>query len=66
MAKKKKNDLIPTKTALIDEASLFKQVSAIIEKRKNNAGKFANREVILILKSRSFYDNIGGFMENVL
>jgi hypothetical protein len=44
----------------MDEASLFKQVSAIIEKRKSNAGKFANREVTLM------YWEVGKYVGSVL
>ena len=45
---KKKNDLVQQNLELVDEAALFKRVSAIIEKRKYQAASFANREVTLM------------------
>ena len=45
---KKKNALVQDNLQLVDETALLKRVSAIIEKRKNRAGSFANREVTLM------------------
>jgi hypothetical protein len=50
---KKQKVLVPRKTsvagnAVPSEAALFKQVSKIIEKRRYNAGAYANREITLM------------------
>jgi predicted nuclease of restriction endonuclease-like (RecB) superfamily len=45
---KKKNVQVQQTAKIVDEAALFKRVSAIIEKRKHRAGSFANREVIIM------------------
>jgi hypothetical protein len=58
MTKKKKVPAL--KTPQIDENSLFAHVSKIIEKRKNRAGMYANREVTLM------YWEIGRYIGSVL
>jgi len=57
---KKKNALTQQKATLVDEAVIFKRVSAIIEKRKHQAASFANREVTLM------YWEIGKYIGSVL
>jgi len=57
---KKKNVPVQQKAKLVDEAALFKRVSTIIEKRKQRAGSFANREVIMM------YWEIGQYIGSVL
>ena len=44
----KKKKALSLNTSQIDENSLFTYVSKIIEKRKNRAGMYANREVTLM------------------
>jgi len=56
---KKKKSLV-LKNTQIDESSLFSHVSKIIEKRKNRAGMYANREVTLM------YWEIGRYIGSVL
>jgi predicted nuclease of restriction endonuclease-like (RecB) superfamily len=56
---KKKKALALNNTKL-DENSLFTHVSKIIEKRKNRAGMYANREVTLM------YWEIGRYIDSVL
>jgi hypothetical protein len=58
---KKQKALVPRKTSVPSEATLFKHVSKIIEKRRYRAGAYANREVTLM------YWEIGGYINsNVL
>jgi len=57
---KKKNTLAQQSLELIDEAALFKRVSAIIEKRKYQAASFANREVTLM------YWEIGQYINSII
>ena len=47
-------------TIHINETTLFNQISKIIEKRKNRAGMYANREVTLM------YWEIGRYIGSVL
>jgi hypothetical protein len=58
MTKKKK--AIAPNNAQINENSLFTHISKIIEKRKNRAGMYANREVTLM------YWEIGRYIGSVL
>jgi len=58
MSKKKNN--LTLNTHQINENSLFTHVSKIIEKRKNRAGMYANREVTLM------YWEIGRYIGSVL
>jgi len=61
MSKPTKKKQLPTlKTTQIDESSLFAHVSKIIEKRKNHAVMYANREVTLM------YWEIGRYIGSVL
>ena len=62
---KKQKPLVPRKTsvagkAVPSEAALFKQVSKIIEKRRYNAGAYANREITLM------YWEIGNYISSVV
>lgn len=64
-ASKKQKVLVPRKTsvagkAVPSEAALFKQVSKIIEKRRYNAGAYANREITLM------YWEIGNYISAVV
>jgi hypothetical protein len=56
----KKKKALALKTTQIDENSLFTHVSKIIEKRKNRAGMYANREITLM------YWEIGRYIGSVL
>jgi len=56
----KKKKVLALKTTQIDENSLFTHVSKIIEKRKNRAGMYANREITLM------YWEIGHYISSVL
>jgi predicted nuclease of restriction endonuclease-like (RecB) superfamily len=56
----KKKIALPLNTSQIDENSLFTYVSKIIEKRKDRAGMYANREVTLM------YWEIGRYIGSVL
>jgi len=60
--KKKKEDIQHKPLSLnpINETTLFNQISKIIEKRKNRAGMYANREVTLM------YWEIGRYIGSVL
>jgi len=61
MPKRTKKKQVPAiETTQIDESSLFAHVSKIIEKRKNRAGMYANREVTLM------YWEIGHYISSVL
>jgi DUF1016 N-terminal domain len=57
---KEQKALVPAKAATPSEASLFKHVSGIIEKRRYSAGAYANREVTLM------YWEIGSYISSVL
>jgi predicted nuclease of restriction endonuclease-like (RecB) superfamily len=57
---KKQKALTPRKNSLPSEATLFKHVSSIIEKRRYWAGAYANREMILM------YWEIGNYISSVL
>jgi hypothetical protein len=46
---KKQKALAPRKNSMPSEATLFKHVSSIIEKRRYRAGAYANREITLII-----------------
>jgi len=58
--KSNKRKAFSLKNTQIDENSLFTQISKIIEKRKNRAGMYANREVTLM------YWEIGRYIGSVL
>jgi predicted nuclease of restriction endonuclease-like (RecB) superfamily len=45
---KKQKAVVPRKASASSEATLFKHVSAIIEKRRYRAGAYANREITLM------------------
>jgi len=61
MAKKtNKKKALSLQNTQIDESSLFTHISKIIEKRKNRAGMYANREVTLM------YWEIGRYINSVL
>ncbi|MDR2596808.1 MAG: PDDEXK nuclease domain-containing protein [Treponema sp.] len=55
-----KRKVLALKNTQIDESSIFTHVSKIIEKRKNRAGMYANREVTLM------YWEIGRYIGSVL
>ena len=55
-----KRKVLALKNTQIDESSLFTHISKIIEKRKNRAGMYANREVTLM------YWEIGRYIGSVL
>ena len=58
--KSNKRKALSLKNAQINENSLFTHISKIIEKRKNRAGMYANREVTLM------YWEIGRYIGSVL
>jgi hypothetical protein len=58
--KTNKKKTLTLKSTQINENSLFTQISRIIEKRKNRAGMYANREVTLM------YWEIGRYIGSVL
>jgi len=58
--KTKKNKSLAMNNTQINENSLFTHISKIIEKRKNRAGMYANREVTLM------YWEIGHYISSVL
>jgi hypothetical protein len=53
--KNKKRNITTLKNTQINESSLFKHISKIIEKRKNYAGMYANREITLMYWEKSYY-----------
>jgi predicted nuclease of restriction endonuclease-like (RecB) superfamily len=57
---KKQKALAPRKNSMPSEATLFKHVSSIIEKRRYRAGAYANREITLM------YWEIGNYISSVL
>ena len=55
---KKQNVLTSSKNSIPSEATLFKRVSSIIDKRRYNAGAYANQEITLM------YWEIGGYINS--